>query len=102
MLTLRIGNLSSPLPQSLSALAQLPEAAAETARGPLMAAVAASASSFPPLTVTKALAALEVLAAPAPPPQTDTPPVRVSAERPGLLQRECRPCRSAITMLTPT
>lgn len=77
--------------QSLSALAQLPTAAAETARGPLLAAVAASASSFPPLTVTKALAALEVLAAPALLLQLDTPAVQVSAEQLDLLQRMCRP-----------
>jgi hypothetical protein len=83
-----MSDLSSPLPQSLSALAQLPEAAAATARGPLLAAVAASASSFPPPTVTKALAALEVLAAPAPPPEMDVPPVQVSAKQHYLLQHQ--------------
>ena len=78
--------------QSLSALAQLPNAAAETARGPLLEAVAASASSFPPLTVTKILAALEMLAAPALLLQSDTLAVQVCAEQLDLLQHQCRPC----------
>lgn len=62
-------------PQALSALAQLPPATTLPAHSPLLAAVAASASTFPPHNVTKALIALEVLAAsPLQPPQAALEP----------------------------